>query len=835
MAWIIALSGSAHAGPGELTPYRTDARTLHLWHLDENGPPFPDAAKDGTPLLGLLNGAAPGQPSIPRLGNSISFNHDAGGTRGQLNFKGAILLAAPKLAAGDADNAPRSFRYQGADGAFTIEALLHFDVLPSKTGAVAMDVVTMDGEDKNRIFNFRVESAGFLAFIPLSVSGGALAAIPTTGAHAVNTTDWFHVAVTYDGNEASANNLKLYWTRLDAPQNTAHLIGRGTLAEDLGGLADFAIGNEGREMPNNSEAEPFRGRIDEVRISSVARDPSDYLFVPEASRRTSAGPGGAADSSPIDLRISSMFLDGRPVSMPVAKGKLSLPPGLHRLGFDFGIPAERIQGAVNLRCRLKGLDDRWIESGRGMTMTCEVLDERGDVLSLFQFPVLGASRGWQTSIEDSAMSPRSEPIQVPAGSKSLRITLSSGAEDTTGTFVVDDLNLLMPGGDGKRVALLGNAGFEKGTATDKPEGVPDGWARGKVGPEIARIEKSAFGPSLALVDGDLGTSGSWTGTVKLPPIAEGGVTMLLKWNEMFNVIAGSLHRATFANVPPGDYTFEAVAASPQSSSVGNHVELPFEIRPPVTSRPWFWALVAASVVGSLALGIVAQLRQKSARKLDRLRVVNALARDRARIARDMHDDLGTRITLMSMNASLAQRELDKSPESTKRHLGNLNSAARSLVTAMDDLVWAIDPKNDTLDHLGEHIVRLVEEVFRESEIRCEVDIPHVLPECTLYSDFRHHVSLAVKEALHNILKHAGPCEASVAMTVDHETLTITIRDTGRGFDVASPEAGNGLENLKHRMSDVGGTCLVDSAPGKGTRTVLTCPLPSSPPSEKPMS
>lgn len=812
-----------------ILPNEPDAHTLHLWHLDETQAPFRDRAEGGMDLQGLLNGAKAGETGLAGLGSCLSFHHDVGGWRGSSGFQGAILLAMPALADGPADNVPNDFRFAGPDGAFTYEALVRFDVLPADAGMVGMSLISMEGDSSShRVFNFRIESAGFLAFLPLAAAGGAMAAIPLTGPHAVNTTDWFHLAVAYDGNEGAANNLTLYWTRLDDTHPSAHLLGRGTMAADLGPEgADFAIGNEARAQYNNAEAEPFRGVIDEVRISSVARDPSDFLFVaPELRKRPGTVSGPAGVEKPSGLELSGMVLDGKTVALPPPGEALSLPPGLHTLSFDFGIPPQNSHDPVTLRCRLKGLDERWDESGRGMSMSCEVLDEKAAVVSLVQFPVLGASRGWQTSCEDSALQPRSEPLQVPETGRSIRITLASGADDTTGVLVIDDLNLIMKSGSGEGISLWENSGFDEGSRMDTPAGLPKGWVREGSAPTIARIVTTAAGPSLALVDGDQVASGVWTATCKLPRIAKGGTTMLLKWSEMFNVIGGSLHRATFMNVPPGNYAFEAIAASTHDVRGASHVSLPFTVRSPITDRPWFWALVAALVVGSLAVGLVAQLRQQAARRLHRMGLQNALAHDRARIARDLHDDLGTRVTLLTMNVSLAQRDLEQSPEEARRHLGNLSAAARELVTAMDGMVWAVDPANDTLDHLGEQLARLAQEIFRDSPVRCLVQIPHVLPERTLRSDFRNHLALAVKEAFHNILRHAGPCEATLALELPDGQLKIVIRDTGRGFEPLSPAAGNGLKNLVHRLYELNGTCTIDSQPGQGTCVTLCCPLPA---------
>jgi signal transduction histidine kinase len=228
------------------------------------------------------------------------------------------------------------------------------------------------------------------------------------------------------------------------------------------------------------------------------------------------------------------------------------------------------------------------------------------------------------------------------------------------------------------------------------------------------------------------------------------------------------------------------------------------------------------------VGIVTRLRRRSMRRLETLRVQNALEQDRTRIARDLHDDLGTRVTVLTMTAALARRDLDTDPAKTRRHLEAMAGSARELVAAMDDLVWAVDPAHDTLDHLASHLTRLAEEMFRDSPVRCRLDIPALLPARPLGADFRHHLALAVKESLHNVLRHAGPCEVFLSLKFDGETLTLVIRDTGRGFDPDAPPEGHGLSNTPARIREIGGSYAIDSAPGRGTSIVIRCRIPDLP-------
>ncbi len=810
-------------------PYSPDAHTLHLWHLDEKSPPFQDEAGQGPPLRGLLNLAAPEVTSLPGLGTGISFHFNVGGTPRLSDLQGAILLATPSLHNGGGDNVEPPFPYFGKDGAFTYEAMVKLDIPPSSAGGIALGLISMDGDGSDRVFNFRIERDGFLAFIPLPHSGsagGALATIPTSGPDAIDATHWFHVAVTYDGNAGVTNNLKLYWTRVDGKPRPANLIGRGTLSNDLNGmLGDFAIGNEARSFDGNAEAEPFPGIIDEVRISDIARSPDDFFFVP-AKPQTGSDPASQppSASSRNSLSLTGILIDNQAVIVPKTK-EIIVPPGLHRLDFDFGYPVDRLTGPITLRCQLEGVDERWQETGRGMALSYQVLGADGEVLSQAQFAALGRSLDWETSLEDAAMTHRREPIFIPAGATSLRLVLGSGSPDTTGFFEIDNLSIVDASNPASPLELWSNGDFSSGENFGSPAGVPSEWHRGGTDPAIARLITNKTAPSIGLVDGDQNKHGEWISTQPLPSNLS-GKTLILSWQEAFNVIGGSTHRATYVNVPSGTYLFRAIGASGDGISSPDSILLKVTIRTAISDQPWFMPTMVGGTIALLSALIVTSLRQREKHKLDRLRYQNALEQDRSRIARDMHDDLGTRVTVLNLTASLANQCLDTDPSRSRRHLEKITTSARDLVVAMDDLVWAVDPANDTLDHLAAHLTRMAGEMFRDTPIRCRMNIPTLLPPLPLHADLRHHLALATKEALHNVLKYAGPCDVRLSLGWNGSRLKITIEDEGVGFDPALTPRGNGLNNLDSRLLKLGGTCEILARPGAGVCISLQCPLPS---------
>ena len=269
----------------DFQPYAPDASTLHLWHLDEVAAPAADAAAGGISLTSLANGALMWPPSLGGFGTGL--NPSAG--RG--TSTGGVLSALP-LAGDTTDNA--TLAYAGGDGAFTFEAIvrLDFDPMTAPASAAPMQIISGEGDvAAERVWQFRLVPVGgsgntagtapLLEFINLHGSGvqslstalpaGAAADAPVQGA-------WYHVAVAYNGAEATADNLKFYWTSLDPSRTQANQVASLQMTNDLsaGAACDLTIGNEGRI--NGGSTDAFLGLIDEVRISSVARSAFQFLF-----------------------------------------------------------------------------------------------------------------------------------------------------------------------------------------------------------------------------------------------------------------------------------------------------------------------------------------------------------------------------------------------------------------------------------------------------------------------------------------------------------------------------------------------------------------------------
>jgi signal transduction histidine kinase len=189
-----------------------------------------------------------------------------------------------------------------------------------------------------------------------------------------------------------------------------------------------------------------------------------------------------------------------------------------------------------------------------------------------------------------------------------------------------------------------------------------------------------------------------------------------------------------------------------------------------------------------------------------------LERERARISEDMHDDVGASLTRISILSELAKNNTEN-----KQWLGQISDTSREVMEEMNQIIWALNPKNDTLEGLIAYIRRFAFEYFEPTSVKCFFERPEVLPSLALSVEVRRNIYLSVREALHNVVKHSGAQEVKISLQKNEQTFTITVKDNGNGFDPKKLEfPGNGLLNMKKRMTDIGGEFRIFSEAGAGT-------------------
>lgn len=290
-----------------------------------------------------------------------------------------------------------------------------------------------------------------------------------------------------------------------------------------------------------------------------------------------------------------------------------------------------------------------------------------------------------------------------------------------------------------------------------------------------------------------------------------------EWREL-----GHQRVAAFEAVPPGSYTFEVIAISGDGSRSVVPAQVPVVIRPHFWETPWFSAASVMSVIVIAAGAGAFVSRRRLKIRIQALKIRNAREAERSRIARDLHDDLGASLTEISILSALASEEAGEGP--LRPSLAQLSTKAKQVVSNLDEIVWAVNPREDTLRSLVDYITAFAREFLDSADIKLRVEIPLDIPDLRLAAVRRHSVFLATREALNNAVKHSEATTVHLDISHSNGVLVIRVRDNGVGFEPDYEAGGNGLGNLRSRMRDAGGDCQVDTRRREGTTVTLTLPL-----------
>lgn len=288
--------------------------------------------------------------------------------------------------------------------------------------------------------------------------------------------------------------------------------------------------------------------------------------------------------------------------------------------------------------------------------------------------------------------------------------------------------------------------------------------------------------------------------------------------------------ANYNYLPPGNYTFHVTACNNDGVWKEAGVDLGFTVLPYFWQTLWF-RLPAGGLV-AVAVGGLAwfDTRRRMRRKLEQLERQRALERERGRIAKDIHDDLGASLTRISMLSQTARGETEN-VQQVGLCLDEIYGTARELTRALSEIVWAINPQHDRLDSLATYLEKFAHDYLRAGGMRCRLDLPEQVPPWPLTAEVRHNLFLAFKEAINNTLRHSGATEVHVSLVVKADALVWQLEDNGCGFDLetvgpspGSSRSGNGLPNMRRRLQEIGGRAEVQSVPGRGTKVVFVVPV-----------
>ena len=287
---------------------------------------------------------------------------------------------------------------------------------------------------------------------------------------------------------------------------------------------------------------------------------------------------------------------------------------------------------------------------------------------------------------------------------------------------------------------------------------------------------------------------------------------------------------SYTRLPPGQYTFEVKTCNDAGGWNNSEAALQFRVRPFLWQTWWFRTLSVLTLATLVFAWASQRERRKHSVELERLERQAVVERERTRVAQDLHDDLGAGLTEIGLAASLAQRP-NASPQRIQEHLRQVTGKVNEMVTGLDEIVWAINPRHDSVASLSHYLCDYAQHFLELSSIRCRFEVPSSLPAWSLDSEQRHTLFLAFKESLTNAIRHSGATEVRIRIRSQAGGIsTIEVEDDGLG--IATPPivgpAGDGLSNMVERLKQIGGRCEIASVPSGGTqvRFIFPCAGPA---------
>jgi len=287
---------------------------------------------------------------------------------------------------------------------------------------------------------------------------------------------------------------------------------------------------------------------------------------------------------------------------------------------------------------------------------------------------------------------------------------------------------------------------------------------------------------------------------------------------------GDVRYATYPKLPAGHYHFRVIACNEDGVWNEAGASLAVVVLPPFWQTWWFVTATSLCLLGFVVGSVHYVSTQKLHRQLASMRQQEALERERARIARDLHDQLGANLTQVALLGELAESDKEL-PEEVESHARQISQTARDTTRALDEIVWTVNPSNDTLDGLINYVCKYAQEYLALAGLRYRLEVPSDLPSLPISPELRHNAFLAAKEAVNNVVKHSKATSAWLRLQLHPDFFVLEIEDDGRGLKAADEKKGrNGLKNMRKRMEDIGGSFFIGRSLGGGTLVGLTAPV-----------
>ncbi len=299
------------------------------------------------------------------------------------------------------------------------------------------------------------------------------------------------------------------------------------------------------------------------------------------------------------------------------------------------------------------------------------------------------------------------------------------------------------------------------------------------------------------------------------------------------VLSGNRREARYTNLDPGEYVFRVRGSNSDGVWNDRCAAVKISIVPPFWRTSWFYAVAGICLAGAFGGAVRYLSVRKLRRTLDAMERANSIEEHRRAtregIARDLHDDVSSTLSSMSLFAEASKLRVPPSGgQGAGEVLARLHAMAREAEDAMEQAVWSLSPHHQRLSHLVSRIHDVAIEQCREQGIACAARVPLLENDCDLSDVARKNCFLIFREGLANVLRHSGARSVELTIDVSENEFHMLLKDDGRGFDPAlpgkRPRGGNGLKNMASRAAEIGGTLAFRSAPGTGTTLSLSVQL-----------
>jgi signal transduction histidine kinase/streptogramin lyase len=291
------------------------------------------------------------------------------------------------------------------------------------------------------------------------------------------------------------------------------------------------------------------------------------------------------------------------------------------------------------------------------------------------------------------------------------------------------------------------------------------------------------------------------------------------WVEIINQ-----RSAVYSALPPGRYGLHVTACNNDGLWNETGTYLWFRVRPAWWQSWWFQSSLLILCITAAALGIRYWSQRSLKRQLEILERQQALEKERTRIARDLHDDLGATVTQVGLMLE-ELREASLSAEGVKHQSAAISGRVLNLARDLDAVVWSVNPRNDSLAELFAYLSQSFLECFQRTSIRPRLEVMEVVPDSSLAPEVRHHLFLIVKEAINNVIKHSQATQVTLSLGVVENALDIRMADNGQGFSTGaiSQSKRHGLANMRARVQQLAGKLEISSHAGQGVSIHISIP------------